>query len=333
MNNPDSPTAGSASQTAFARDEALSKPGLLLQKAREAHSFTRADVAARLRLNVRMIAALEEGDWSALPAVPTFVRGYLRNYARLVNVLPEPFLAAYERQGSIVPLPAVAATALQRQPSNSDRLWRFFTYVVVLSLFVLVGLWWQSRDALDHIASPSIPPTHASKEAPRPNTEPPQVLATDPPPEDNSEAHVLTQTAPPSVPTSGTASVHTADLTNTQGSVSGSAVHPADTATKPPTASNPTPPPAGPPTVTVQTTVETWVRIKDGAGDVLFNAPIPAGTPRSFQGHPPFKVRLRKAEGVTVTYNGEVFDFSPYIKDEAASFSLGKRNHAPDSHH
>ena len=53
--------------------------------AREAASMSQDDIATKLKLSVRRVAAIESGDWSALPE-RTFTRGFMRSYARLVGL-------------------------------------------------------------------------------------------------------------------------------------------------------------------------------------------------------------------------------------------------------
>jgi hypothetical protein len=66
--------------------------GRALAAAREARGLSQADVAAQLRLHKRQIKAIEEEDLAALPEGP-FVRGYVRNFARLVDLPAEPLLS------------------------------------------------------------------------------------------------------------------------------------------------------------------------------------------------------------------------------------------------
>ena len=73
------------------RDEG---PGARLRRLREARELTVEEVADRLFLEVRIVEALEADRHEALPA-PVFVRGYLRQYARLLDTDPAPLLAAY----------------------------------------------------------------------------------------------------------------------------------------------------------------------------------------------------------------------------------------------
>ncbi len=52
-----------------------------LRNAREGKGLSVDDMSARLRIPARYVRALEQGDMAALPE-PTFVRGYLKSYAR-----------------------------------------------------------------------------------------------------------------------------------------------------------------------------------------------------------------------------------------------------------
>jgi cytoskeleton protein RodZ len=52
-------------------------------------------VASALRLSQAQIHALEAQNWSVLPGA-AYIKGFLRNYTRLLNVAPEPYIAQYE---------------------------------------------------------------------------------------------------------------------------------------------------------------------------------------------------------------------------------------------
>jgi len=71
---------------------AASAPGARLRQARERRGDSIAEVAQALKLAPRQVDALERGDYEALPG-PAFVRGFMRNYARYLNLDPEPLIA------------------------------------------------------------------------------------------------------------------------------------------------------------------------------------------------------------------------------------------------
>lgn len=70
-------------------------PGRMLKRAREGKNLTVAAIATQMNLDLRTVEALERDDHANLPA-PIFVRGYLRGYARLVDLPEAEVLSAYQ---------------------------------------------------------------------------------------------------------------------------------------------------------------------------------------------------------------------------------------------
>ncbi len=66
-------------------------PGQRLREAREARGLSVADVANTLKFGTRQIEALEADDYRNLQG-STFVRGFVRSYARFLKLAPEPLL-------------------------------------------------------------------------------------------------------------------------------------------------------------------------------------------------------------------------------------------------
>ena len=83
--------------------------GALLGAAREASGLSIDAVAQQLKLAPRQVRALESGEFSHLPG-RTFVRGFIRNYARLVSLDPEQVLGALPGGGA---MPSLEAPTLQ----------------------------------------------------------------------------------------------------------------------------------------------------------------------------------------------------------------------------
>lgn len=122
---------------------AAAGPGRLLRTARESAGIGLRDVAAQMHLDERTISALENDAFGQLPA-PTFVRGYLRGYARLLGVPLGPVMEAYDREG-FRPPDLVADIAEKPQANSSDFPVRVTTYVVVVVLAALVVAWWHNQ--------------------------------------------------------------------------------------------------------------------------------------------------------------------------------------------
>lgn len=89
--------------------------GNILREAREMKGLTLADAQEETRINARFLEALEEGDFEKLPT-PVHVRGFLRNYARFLELEADPLLERYEAHQGGRALPAGGMSA-QGQPA------------------------------------------------------------------------------------------------------------------------------------------------------------------------------------------------------------------------
>jgi len=121
-----------------ARSDSTGSIGARLRTAREARQLTAEGVAKQLNLDVAVIHALENDDGQHLPA-PIFVQGYLRSYARLLELPESELLDDYTRQGGELP-PLTVLGESSGQPFfrlPSARIIRNITLVIL----VLVLLW------------------------------------------------------------------------------------------------------------------------------------------------------------------------------------------------
>jgi cytoskeleton protein RodZ len=178
-------TAGAERARTPARPEATRHEegsfGRALAAAREARGLSQSDVAAQLRLHLRQVKAIEDEDLAALPEGP-FVRGYVRNFARLVDLPAEPLLSLLNAKlRPTEPLRAEgggskAVSPIQPMPREpiSGRL-VIGGAVVALLVFAAFG-WWTMRaeqqkeaaapaeSAAPVSAAPAVPPSTASAE-------------------------------------------------------------------------------------------------------------------------------------------------------------------------
>mgnify|MGYP000379632154 CR=1 FL=1 len=69
-------------------------PGQRLRAEREAQGISQEDVARRLNLTVTFVQALEADEYERLPEA-TFVRGYIRNYARELELPADELAEAF----------------------------------------------------------------------------------------------------------------------------------------------------------------------------------------------------------------------------------------------
>ena len=95
--------------------------GIWLRRARETRQIALADVEKALRIRRRYLQALEMGDYTALPG-EIQARGFLRNYARYLNLPVDEALARYDAEIQGRPMqPRVRAATAESKPPIVDR--------------------------------------------------------------------------------------------------------------------------------------------------------------------------------------------------------------------
>jgi cytoskeleton protein RodZ len=103
----------------------VEKLGRWLREAREAKGSTLEEAEATTCIRGQFLELLEAGDYAAFPGGDVQVRGFLRIYARYLDLSPEDVLERYSAEVPNLVLPAVeAATATMpsEPPSSADDL-------------------------------------------------------------------------------------------------------------------------------------------------------------------------------------------------------------------
>lgn len=88
--------------------------GNILREAREMKGLTLTDAQEETRINTRFLEAMENGEFERLPT-PVHARGFLRNYARFLELEPDPLLERFEAHFGRRPLPANNRASAQAQ--------------------------------------------------------------------------------------------------------------------------------------------------------------------------------------------------------------------------
>jgi len=89
--------------------------GLWLRRTRETRQISLPDAEKALRIRRRYLQALEMGDYTALPG-EIQARGFLRNYARYLNLPVEEALARYDAEIQGRPMQPRARTGTTAEP-------------------------------------------------------------------------------------------------------------------------------------------------------------------------------------------------------------------------
>ena len=102
------------------------------------------DVAHELRLSSSQVQNLEDDFYEDLPGT-TYVRGYLRGYARLLNLDESEILPPAEGVDTVTTDTGSFSPIAPRQARSSDRHMRVATIVVLLAIGGGLFAWWQNR--------------------------------------------------------------------------------------------------------------------------------------------------------------------------------------------
>lgn len=125
-----------------------SSPGVgeQLRDARMEAGLTVAEAATRLRMQIRVVEALEAGNWARLGA-PVFVRGQLRSYLRLLQ-LPQSLADTVPDAVSAEPPALTPRTYTPPMQRMLDKAMGRAVYVVITAL-IAVPVWVATRTHVD----------------------------------------------------------------------------------------------------------------------------------------------------------------------------------------
>jgi cytoskeleton protein RodZ len=278
--------------------------GQTLKTLRETQNLTLADIASRLRLDPRVIAAIESNDHQALPTA-LYVRGYLRGYARILGTDPEHLVGLYNEEAPSVPPDILPDISRPAQIRSDDAPVRAATAAVVVGLIVLLVAWWQTT------YPPAAPP------APKPALAATPVATAQKPaaPQSQLPYSYTVVTHPTSAYFRAPDVEEGGDEVHTN---SGIAAATESTTPTPATASG------GPDRINFHVTSDSWLEVADRSGDRIYMDFIHGGESLTLTGQAPFSVVLGYAIGATLEFNGQPFDPAPYTRAGVARFSLGQ---------
>lgn len=290
-------------------------PGLTLHKERLQQGLTVAEVAHRLNLTESAINSLEADNYAALPGV-TFVRGYIRSYARLLGLNADQLAMQYGETSAttqVKPLP-VLSPERRRRPRSRFMLLGLVLFVVALAVAGYLAL--EEQGSRRIVQSDEQEPVFSRLEMERADgTLHVQSLddldartARMPVAEINLDALQLNE-AGDSLPQTEASSAATGD------DVADEAGHETDdqvAASLPPVS-----------TLQLVFNEECWIRVTDVHGEELTSGLKPAGTTLMLDGEGPFELHLGNARGMRILFKGQEVDFQDSIRGNVARIKLG----------
>lgn len=266
--------------------------GQALRDAREAQGISLDDAAVRLRLMQRQIEAMERDDFESL-GQPVFARGFVRNYARLLGLAPEPLLGRME--GAPAEPPAVSRVEpIPSRPWFASPWLIVSLLALVLAVAVPVALYmWLSSEPEEPARTAAPLARHPAEGAPAtPGAAKPEAAAP-------ATTAASLPAAPPVVG-------------DGQGE-SGDPASPAPVATESA--------PAGS-VLHLEFVGDSWTEVRDESGRMLMRQLNHAGGSADVRGQPPFDLVIGNAAQVQLTYNGRAIDLKPFVDGTVARFTL-----------
>ena len=289
--------------------------GALLVAAREASGLSIDAVAQQLKLAPRQVRALEEGDYSHLPG-RTFVRGFIKNYARLLRLDPDEVLGALTTGTAAsaldVPLLQPTAPTMGELPTaeHSKAAWTRWAIPLTLAAVVAAAAVYEwvrpigaARTAVPTATAPETSAPAPAASGKTGTTLPNPALATPPAAEPSPATEPAAAIAPPPA-------------------AAAIAPPPTAAAIAPPPAAAPAAAPAAEEAIAITFRDYSWTEIRDRDGRVVLSGMNRGGTTQNVSGTPPLDVVIGNASDVRVVYRGKAVDLVPYTRQNVARLRL-----------
>ena len=290
--------------------------GQTLAAERERQGLSRSDAAQRLHMSAWQIEALETGDYERLPK-GTFLRGFVRNYAKVLGLGAEPTLGLLPEEAPRDTKPAIVVpTQNIRFDPIGDRLQNPYVKAGALAFVALAlgfaALYWAfyirptqtsavvvTRKMETPLPTPALTPQQQPQfvaQAPAPvvpepvKVEPPKPAPAKPAP---PRAEAPKAAPPRAEPVKAAASKPEVVKVGSDGKV-----------------------------LKFRFKGSSWVEIRDRKGKVLLSRLNPAGSEAEVAGQPPFNVIVGNAPEVQVFYDDHEFNLEPHTKVAVARFTV-----------
>lgn len=278
-----------------AESDVLRQVGERLRQARSEQKLGLEEVAERLRLSPAVVSAIEAGDSEKLPAM-TFVRGYIRSYARLLKIEEQSLLSQLAEVSSQVQPPLAVSRRMPSRPrlalpSGKWVVWGMLAFALVILL--VYGL-----PAVERLFSRQ--PQSVAPTLPLPGLEQPLDAGTSDEngismvEEGKTEQPAANDTAP-----AAEASTAVTLSGTTQTLATGSE----------------------PVTLSLYCISDSWVEVS-AEGKKQYAGIMRSGTSETIRARPPFDILIGNAPAIEIKYNGEPFDTTPFRRGKVARFTL-----------
>ena len=293
--------------TTAEHEEIISKsPGLILRDARESQSLTENDIALALNLPIYVITSIE-ADRAVGTRSSVFMRGYIRSYARLMDLDGDPLVDLYDEKNSVkvgLSLSTVGSGNMGTIGSvgaekHGARQIKWILSLTPLLIILMIGLW-AGRNFVEESTDPTLE-EFDSKE----------VVNIEEKEKSPSQTNDLNKVNLSIFPKEKVITVP--EHRDNKGSIDiQSSMH--GRKSNELIASD---------TLLFSFGEDCWVEVQDGSGELIYGDLSRAGSTLEVSGIPPLRVLLGYAHGVSLMHNGSNVALAPHTRNNVASFVLG----------
>jgi cytoskeleton protein RodZ len=296
--------------------------GQRLRQAREQLGLSQQAVAERLCLKMSTVRDIEDDNISA-DLASTFVRGYIRSYAKLVHLPEDELLPMLAKQApaKVAKVAQMQSFSLGKRRKKRDGWLMSFTWLIV---FVVVGLtgawWWQNHKAQQEEIATMADQSSAQLSQ---HNEGQSVPLTDGNVDNGASAVVDNNTAPEAPAATQQAPVTVPSSTAQQPDVvapSQAAIPDAAPAAPVAQAQLPTgtagvsAPAADANALVMDFSGDCWLQVIDASGKSLFSGIQKSGARLNLAGTPPYKLTIGAPAAVQIQFQGKPVDLSRFVK-------------------
>ncbi|MCG8436387.1 MAG: DUF4115 domain-containing protein [Gammaproteobacteria bacterium] len=283
-----------------------SGPGERLRRERERKALTIHEISQALHTDMRIIDSLENNEFESLGA-PIFVKGHLRNYAKLLGLSQDEIVAAYEAIASTEdPQLVTTKSSGPSVDAQASLMWvHGVGWLVLIALLGMLVAWWYYRPTpagSDTAAPPPVSATEPQQQTPVVDSVPDDVIQ-------EPAEEIITETEDPPAPDGIVESEDSAVEAEVSAQLAEAT------------------PAANLSLLTLTFNDDSWLEVYDAEDARLFFDLAEAGNEYRLNGVAPFRVFLGNAPAAAIMIDSDEFDVAPYIRrDNTALLRINTNN-------
>ncbi|MCT8987288.1 RodZ domain-containing protein [Shewanella phaeophyticola] len=302
--------------------------GAILKAAREAKGLSIETVATQLHLRPKIISDIEQDIFDNI-ASTTYVRGYIRNYARFINAdLNDIQLCLSHQLPEIVPPAMQSFSRKTTHQARNSRL-NLVTYLILAVLIAMFVLWWVQKSSLltnIDVSMPTVEEIAAEASMPEPQQITPAEqagdtqAAMDDGTDVDANAEIDAATSSLEQPNASIATMPASTLTP----AANSTLNQASTESIVNLDSTALSVSGTEGLLTIELSGDCWINVTDANGKVLVDGVKTAAKSVEVRGLKPFKVILGAPQVASISLDGDQVSLAEFANGRVARLTLPK---------